>query len=162
MTARMPTANEHKWCRSALECGRIFSIACVAEKVLGSSTGPKRTGAGAMLAQLERAGLARKLGRNSFGELLYELTPDGLETAERDPMEVVEPVTRGAATTRVVSNSAPRAPAPAPPIAQAHYPFAPLPVYPPHTQQYVPTPPQHATQPAPAPPIVPWPPRTPR
>ena len=86
-----PSASEHRWCRAAISCGKTFTLPCFTEQVLDSSTGRKRTGAGAMLAQLERAGLAKKWGRKAFGELVFGLTAHGVAAAEADPLEVVEP-----------------------------------------------------------------------
>lgn len=103
----MPSPAEHRWCRSALECGVIFELSCFCEHVWGSSTGSIRSGAGPVLARMRNAGLARKLGRNRFGELLHELTPAGIAAANADPLEVAQP--RG---VQAPAREAPPSPAP--------------------------------------------------
>jgi len=87
----MPSPSEHRWCRAAYACGETFTISCFCERVWGSSSGSTRTGAGPVLARMRRAGLATKLGRNRFGELLHELTAAGIAAANADPHEVAEP-----------------------------------------------------------------------
>jgi hypothetical protein len=98
----MPTAKEHVWCRAALACGETFTISCFCEHVWGSSSGSTRTGAGPVLARMRKAGLAEKLGRNAFGELLHRLTSRGREAASADPHAVAEPrvVAHASADTR--------------------------------------------------------------
>lgn len=104
----MPSPSLFRWCRAAYGCGQTFTLACFCERVWGSSTGSTRTGAGPVLARMRSAGLARKLGRNRFGELLHELTPAGIAAANADPLEVAE----RRAVVQAPARQAPPSPAP--------------------------------------------------
>lgn len=102
----MPSPSEYRWCRAAYACGEVFTISCFCERVWGSSSGSTRTGAGPVLARMRHAGLAEKLGRNRFGELLHQLTAEGIAAANADPLEVAE--SRAVVQATVDTTPAPR------------------------------------------------------
>lgn len=82
----------HRLCSVAMRCGNdgMFTLEAFTKSAFGTDSGRTLSGAARTLADLERDGLVRKLGKNAFGRLLFRLTPAGVAMGSADPHEVVE------------------------------------------------------------------------